>query len=691
MKKIILSIILGIALIASLSVFGVGVVFGNSVGERNEKIDVLISFYQMPENQERILVHSFGGKINRSYNNFSVIAASIPEQAISSLLNYSSVRSIELDKKVYAVGYLENEEYENSWGVTHIKADLAHEKKYLGESIKVAIIDSGVDYNHRDLVANFDLNDLGYDFVKDDEDPNDVYGHGTHVAGTVGAIIDGFGVVGVAPKVQLISLRILNDDGVGSESNTLAALDWILDYNNKEENSDNPIRITNNSYGRGSSSSSLKEAFKSLEDVGVLNVAAAGNSGNPAGKNDSIIYPAKYSSVVAIGAVDKDNNRPNWSSTGPDLELVAPGVSVLSTWNSDESYANPQPICFEDDNKCHYYKEGSGTSMASPHVAGTAALAWAINSNLTNTEIREVLQQTAEDLRLSLNHQGYGLVRADLVVAAVLEFEPPVTGNIGGIVKDEIGAAIKGATVIVEDTDLSATTDENGFYLITDVPIGTYDVTASVDGYYSETATVTIEEDATVTQDFTLQVVPTYTVSGTVTDSESNALEGAIIIIEGTEIVATTDGKGSYLISDIVDGVYDITVSKSGYISETKNVTVGSDTIIDFVLEEVVLEGVVRVESIVYITRGGRFDDRHLDITLILLDDEHNSVVDASVLATLERNGSSWGFQGITGSDGTVTFSLNNHGSGCYWMEVIAVDTEGLEWDEETPENGYCK
>ncbi len=247
----------------------------------------------------------------------------------------------------------------------------------------------------------------------------------------------------------------------------------------------------------------------------------------------------------------------------------------------------------------------------------------------------------------------------------------------------------------MEGTDLSATTNTKGYYLIESVPAGEQKVTASADGYYSETATVTVTEGATVTQNFTLVSIPpaeTWTVSGTVRDGAGDALEGTTVTIEGTSQSATTDSEGIYSISDVEEGTYDITASKSGYSSQTETVTVNSDTTVDFVLEEVTVEGVVRVKSITYSTRGGRLNDRHLDITLELEDDQKNPVADASVSATLNRDdGSSWNFQGTTGSNGTVTFTINNHGSGCYDTEVTAVEAEDLEWDGETPENVYCK
>ena len=444
MKKIILSSIVFSLFIA----LGFSAVFATPNANNDNFVDVIVTFEQVPERVEQEIFKKFGGEIKHSFTIIPAIAGSLPEKAVGALERNPQVVSIDPDLPVYAVGYESSDEYGNTWGVTHIKADGAHQEDFLGESVKVAVIDSGVDYTHRNLSKRFVSNDLGFDFVENNDDPMDVYGHGTHVAGTVAATKDSFGVVGVAPEVQLISLRILNDDGVGSSSNTVAALQWIMDYN--ESNSDNPIRITNNSYGRGTESGPVRDAFDASAKAGVLHIAAAGNSGNRGGRNDSVIYPAKYESVVAVSAVDKDNRRPSWSSTGPDVELAAPGVSVLSAWNSSASYANPQPFSFDEDEDA-YYKEGSGTSMSSPHVAGVAALVWAKDLDLTNDKIRSHLRETADDLGNS-NHYGYGLVSAYKAATTTVgdlpeddngeengddEFEDPEEGELS-IVKFEV-------------------------------------------------------------------------------------------------------------------------------------------------------------------------------------------------------------------------------------------------------------
>jgi subtilisin len=304
-------------------------------------------------------------------------------------------------------------ELDNSWGVKRIGAGTVHTGGNKGMGVKIGIIDSGINYTHSDLDGVY-VASGSYDFVQNDNDPMDVYGHGTHVAGTACAEDNNFGVVGVAPSCALYALRVLNDDGVGSWSRVIAAMDWAVT---------NSLQVVNLSLGSSKNpGTAVKTAFDNAEAAGVVIVAAAGNSGNTAGKGDNIIYPAKYASVIAVGATDSTDKRASFSSTGSALELVAPGVSVLSTWNDSNSPHDPQPICV--DGVC-YYKYGSGTSMASPHVAGVAALVLAkgvtdANGNgRINDEVRQKMNSTAQNMGAAGRdtQYGYGLVNAAAATA----------------------------------------------------------------------------------------------------------------------------------------------------------------------------------------------------------------------------------------------------------------------------------
>jgi subtilisin family serine protease len=247
-------------------------------------------------------------------------------------------------------------------------------------SIVVGVIDSGVDYMHEDLAANIwtnpgdpwsDPNDpatgdgvdndgngyvddyRGWDFRNDDNDPMDDYDHGTHVAGTIGAVgNNGIGIVGVNWNVKIMPLKFLSYYGYGTTADAIEAINYAAWF---EDSSGNKIvRVTSNSYGGGKNSKAEKDAIKAS---GALFVASAGNSGS-----NRKMYPAGYplDNIVAVAATDHDDELWSGSNYGSWVHLAAPGVNVLSTV--------PEAI---DPNK---YASFTGTSMACPHVSGTAGL-----------------------------------------------------------------------------------------------------------------------------------------------------------------------------------------------------------------------------------------------------------------------------------------------------------------------------
>lgn len=351
-------------------------------GNAPERVPVFIGFSNMPGNSEEALVRALGGDVKYRYWIVPAIAATLPEPAIQALQANPSVVRIEPVIEAYAVG-------DYTWGVARIGAPLVHGASYFGANVNVAVIDSGVDYTHSDLWWNYHG---GYDFVNDDDYPMDDHGHGTHVAGTIAAY--NYPGVGVAPRASIYALKVLSASGSGDYADIVAAIQWCVT---------NDIDIANLSLGsKGDPGVTVQEACDNAYTAGVLVVAAAGNEGRPNGKGDTVIYPARYDSVIAVAASDSSDRRASFSSTGPAVELIAPGVGILSTIPNDG------------------YASWSGTSMASPHVAGVAALAW----TGSNTQVRTILQDTAQNLGLSTDQQGYGLVRADWALAIGYEPDP---------------------------------------------------------------------------------------------------------------------------------------------------------------------------------------------------------------------------------------------------------------------------
>ncbi len=360
-----------------------------------DRVRVIIGFRNQPGAGEQALIRGAGGTVRHTFWLVPAIAAEVPSVALQGLRNNPNVTNVDLDVEVHAI----DAELDASWGVKHIGSGIVHDAGNKGAGVKVCVIDSGVDYTRPDLDANY-LG--GWDFVNDDADPFDDRGHGTHVAGTILAEDDNAGVVGAAPEATVLAYKILGSNGSGSFSDAIAALQQCLTAGGQ---------VTNNSYGSASDPGpTVQQAFDNAEALGLLHVAAAGNLTLPVG-TCSVGYPARYSSVIAVTATDSNNNIASFSCRGPEAELAAPGVNIMSTVPTGNC-----TNCSESG-----YATLSGTSMASPHVAGVAALVIATgiadgNGNgRINDDVRLRLQQTADDLGAAGRDSiyGFGLVDAD--------------------------------------------------------------------------------------------------------------------------------------------------------------------------------------------------------------------------------------------------------------------------------------
>jgi subtilisin family serine protease len=474
-----------------------GLMASPALGQQPERVQVLIAFRSQPGPAEQALVRGMGGLVKYTYHLVPAIAATLPETAISSLQANPRVTRVEPDLQMRALDF----ELDNAWGVIRIGAGTIHDGGNRGAGVKLAIIDSGINYNHPDLDDNYAG---GYDFVQSDQDPMDVYGHGTHVAGTACAEdndngdLDGpYGVVGVAPACELYALRVLDGGGYGDASDLIAAMQWAVDEG---------IQVVNVSLGWDRDPGvTVKEAFDNAEAAGLVIVAAACNNGNRPGKGDNVCYPALYDSVIAVAATDASDLRASFSSTGAQVELAAPGVSVFSTWNGDTGYYDPQPVCRTVEGVQECYKYGSGTSMASPHVAGTAALILAANAGWTNDQVRAQLRATADDLGATGWDPLYGFGLVDAAEAAGQANEPPVVSIIspidGSFYDSGTAIAFEGTASDAEDGDLTGSLlwtssidgqiGEGGSFA---APLseGNHTITASVTDIGDKTGTVSV-------------------------------------------------------------------------------------------------------------------------------------------------------------------------------------------------------
>lgn len=295
------------------------------------------------------------------------------------------------------------------YGMNRIQAPSAWDRTTGTPSVVVAVIDLGVDYNHEDLSANMWRNpgetgidslgrnkatnlidddgngyidDLhGIDTINDDSDPMDDGGHGTHVAGTIGGVgNNGRGVVGVNWSVGIMAIKSHDIAGNGTSASVIEAYQYAAMMRQRGIN----VRVTNSSWGGAPEAPAFDQALKDAIDLagnaGILNVCAAGNGNND---NDTIpFYPASYDSpsIIAVAASDQNDNPAGFSNFGANsVDIAAPGVGIVSTLRGD-------------------YGSLSGTSMATPHVSGAAALLCAENTYLTRTHLKSLLMSNADPL-----------------------------------------------------------------------------------------------------------------------------------------------------------------------------------------------------------------------------------------------------------------------------------------------------
>ena len=306
---------------------------------------------------------------------FDALTITVAEEAVDGLRNRPDVRYVERNGTMEALAQT------LPWGIDRVDADVAHDDGETGNGADIAIIDTGIDDDHPDLQANVGEGKAYVDCRGSNcnypwSDDND---HGTHCAGTADAVDNTEGVVGVSTEATLHAVKVLDSNGSGSFSDVAAGIEYVADQG---------WDVASMSLGGSSGSSTVKDACQYAYDRGVLLVAAAGNDG-PC--SDCVGYPAAYQEVIAVSSTDSDDSLSNFSSTGSEVELAAPGGDVYSTVIGG-------------------YDTFSGTSMACPHVSGTAGQLRA--NGYSQSDTRSRLKDTAEDLGLSSNEQGAGLLDA---------------------------------------------------------------------------------------------------------------------------------------------------------------------------------------------------------------------------------------------------------------------------------------
>ncbi len=482
------------------------------------------------------------------------------------------------------------------WNIANVRApEVWTDFGTRGEGVVVATIDSGAEWDHPALVNqyrgtqadgsvdhNYNWFDPSSVCGSPSDEPCDNYGHGTHTMGTIVGDDGDENQIGVAPGAKWMTAKGCEEDWCSDEA-LLASGEWMLaptDLNGQNPRPDLRPQIVSNSWGGWSGDDFYRDAVEAWVAAGIFPVFAIGNDGDYCGSASS---PGDYPESYGVGAYDISEELAWFSGRGPSFyevikpNIAAPGVDVRSSVPGGD------------------YEWNSGTSMATPHVAGSVALLWsaavAYSGDIEGTRL--VLDSSAidhEDLSCggdADNNNAWGEGQLDAYEALVIA-NPGPTGTLSGTVTSSAdGAPIVGARVLADgERDRTTSTDNTGTYSIR-LPVGEYAVSASAFGFYTGTGTATIVEEETVTLDFALEQAPTHAVVGTVVDPEGAPLADAEVTLRGTPLPAqTTDEAGYFEFPAVPEGEYVLHASSGGCILDADlAIEVDGDEDLDVLLD----------------------------------------------------------------------------------------------------------
>jgi len=454
-----------------------------------------------------------------------------------------------------------------------------------GKGVVVANLDTGVDWTHPALHRAYRGGPEGqhdynwYDFTDTYPDaPNDGYGHGTHTMG----IMVGYETtpdsemhIGVAPGARWIAVKVFDDEGYTTDATLHQGFQWILAPTDLNGQNPDPTRapdILSNSWGASNIADiTFWDDVVALRAASILPVFSAGNQGTLG--PGSAGTPGGFPHSFGVGATDANDLLAEWSSRGPSYwgetkpDLTAPGVDVLSSVPGGE------------------YETMSGTSMAAPHAAATAALLLEADPSLTVEDLEAFMIGTAFDLGTPGPDNDYGAGRLDAYGAVSWALG---AGKLAGLViaadtgQPLVAAQVEGVHPKASYTFRTAS-DEHGAYEVA-VPAGTYRVTATAFGYAPQThEDVEVAEGYRSLRDFQLQPLPTGTVRGRALEVGGALLGPVTVRVEGTSVETITDRSGFYALN-LPPGTYRLVASASAHRSAwaTVNVVAGEVTTQDF-------------------------------------------------------------------------------------------------------------
>ncbi len=413
------------------------------------------------------------------------------DDAIRALETDPSVLYAEPDYRVTIDAVPNDTSYGSQWHYPKVGLPTAWDATTGSAAVIVAVVDTGVELTDAELDSKITTGaNAGYDFANGDTNPADDHGHGTHVAGTIAAETNNAtGVAGVCWACKIMAVKVLDSTGSGSMLDVAAGIDWARTHGAK---------VVNLSLGSLSSNATLQTAVTNAYNAGLVVVGAAGNNAGDADtSDDSVMYPGAYANAIAVGATDSTDTIASFSNYGPQIDVAAPGVSILSTLLGSG------------------YASWSGTSMATPHVAGAAALL--ASAGITDpATIRARLTSTATDLGAAGfdNSYGYGRINVHLAIDTAnptLALTAPANGaTVGGAavaISAHASDALSGVQKVRFTMDGGAAVDD------TTAP---YATTWNTTGYSNGSHAVAAQATDNAGN------VSTHSINVTVSNSESN-------------------------------------------------------------------------------------------------------------------------------------------------------------------------
>lgn len=598
-------------------------------------IIILNDKVENPDQEANEIIRTFGGQIGHTYN-YAIkgFSAQLPEEALNHLKANPKVRYISQDRIVTSNAQT------LPTGINRINAEKNATAAINNDGglvdVDIAVIDTGIDLDHPDLNVYRAVN-----FAKGPNTGDDGNGHGTHVAGTIGALDNDNQVVGVAPGARLWAIRALDNRGSGFYSDIIKGIDYVTQNANQ-------IDVVNMSLGGPgsddgncgkSNQDALHEAICNSVKAGVVYVVAAGNENSDAANS----VPSAYDEVITVSALADSDGLPgglglatqygnddtlaSFSNYGPDVDIAAPGVNILSTWND----GGVNTI--------------SGTSMASPHIAGVVGLYIAKYGKPANEA--GVINVKNEIIRL-----GYSQISAE-----------GFTGD-----KDSSHEPLANAEAI----DPSAPPQ----------PAVKLSLTLDKTVYNKAQNDSVVNISAFVTNELGEPITALSSASFTTT------LNTELIVLDFTESSNVNGRYDAQLdLATLNDGNYSLSVTT------TDSRSLSDSALRTFEVTSIQI-GQMHIAEISYLTQGGKNNNRNLLISIRVEDSLGQPVSSANLSISVNRDGSLFGTgSGTTNSSGEVQFENRNFPLGCYETTITSLTHSNFVWDQsaDRQDPGYCK